>query len=123
MKMGSVWERAFALGFAVAALAGCSMNQPAYPAWRNESGNINSIEMAWPDGSGMGAFVDTTGGSAATAALKYRVRIVFDTGFTTTLVQDGSDALEVGERVSIQGGRVVRRETDETDPKRNVAPF
>jgi hypothetical protein len=127
--MGLNLRRALAASLLVGVLAACSMDRPSYPSYRGEGGNVKSIEMAWADGSGMGAFVDSTGaGQPASAAvsastLNYRVRVVFDTGFSTTVVQDASVPLAVGERVWIQGGKVVPHESAEADPKRNLAPF
>jgi hypothetical protein len=109
-------------------MVGCSLlTGPGVPSFKGESGNVNSIELAWADGSGMGGFVDSTADTAAArtggAPLKYRVRVVFDTGFTTTLVQDGSVPLAVGDRVWIVDGKVLPHQSPETDPKRNLAPF
>jgi hypothetical protein len=127
--MGFNIIRALALGTAIAISGGaCSLVGPGVPSYRNEAGNVNSIEMAWGDGSGMGAFVDSTvtgtGGPAASSpGLRYRVRVVFDTGFAATVVQDGSVPLSVGERVWIQDGKVLPHDAPETDPKRNLAHF
>ncbi|MGA2551211.1 MAG: hypothetical protein ABSF50_13750 [Burkholderiaceae bacterium] len=118
-----------ALALAVLWLSGCSFfgNGAAYPSFRDEGGNVNSIELAWADGTGMGAFVDSTVAAKTdpgkSGPLRYRVRVVFDTGFTAIVVQDGSVPLTVGDRVEIKEGKVVLRLTEQTDPKRNLAHF
>ena len=116
---------ATALAIIMSMLPACSMlSGTPNPSFKGESGNVNSIEMAWGDGHGMGAFVGSTSApQAGGAPLKYRIRVVFDTGFATPVVQDGSVSLAVGDRVWIEDGRVVPHVSEQTDPKRNLAHF
>jgi hypothetical protein len=85
-----------------------SLRGPSYIAAANETAAVKSIELAWPDGRGMGAFVssiDPQEEPARAAQLHYRVDVIFDSGSHTVLTQDGSIALAVGQRVVLNDGR------------------
>lgn len=92
----------------LSSMAPLSVSGPSYLAAAGETAAVKSIELAWPDGRGMGAFVssiDPQEEPARAAALRYRVFVVFDSGSHTVLMQDGSVALAVGQRVKLSDGR------------------
>jgi len=94
-----------------------SFSGPSYIAAANETAAVKSIELAWPDGRGMGAFVssiDPQEEPARAAQLHYRIDVIFDSGNRTVVTQDGSVALAVGQRVVLSDGRAYP--TDKADP-------
>jgi hypothetical protein len=93
-----------------------SLSGSSYIAAADETAAVKSIELAWPDGRGMGAFVsviDPQEEPARAAQIHYRVDVIFDSGSHTVLTQDGSVALAVGQRVVLRDGRALP--TDRTD--------
>lgn len=119
--------RAAALALLAAAipmfLASCSMlDKPGAPSYQGETGSVQSIEMAWEDGRGMGSFVSAIVPNDPT--LHYRIRIVFDSGVNATYIQDGSTPLAVGERAWVQGGRLVEHDVPfKATPPRELHKF
>jgi hypothetical protein len=84
--------------------------QPSYTAAANETAAVESIELAFADGRGVGAFVsaiDPATDPSIAAKQRYRVRVVFDSGNHTTLLQDGTVALAIGQRVKLDAGRAL----------------
>ena len=82
--------------------------QPSYTAAAGETASVESIELAFPDGRGVGAFlsaIDPGSDPTIAASQRYRVRVVFDSGNHTTLVQDGTVPLAISQRVKLTGGR------------------
>jgi hypothetical protein len=122
--MVSFLLRSLALTF-FGVLAGCSYVSlpsmpatagPSYYAARNETASVESIELAFADGKGVGAFmsaIDPAPDAALAASQRYRVKVIFDSGNHTTLVQDGTIPLAIGQRIKIEGGRAVP--TDQPD--------
>ena len=100
-------------------LSGCSYlpasssvfnGQAAYVAARGETASVETIELAFPDGRGVGAFmsaIDPQHDAALAASQRYRIGVVFDSGNHTVLVQDGTVPLALGERVKLEAGRAL----------------
>jgi hypothetical protein len=115
-------------------LAGCSVDlpslpkldgQPSYSAAANETASVESIELAFSDGRGVGAFlssIDPGSDPTIAASQRYRVRVVFDSGNHTTLVQDGTVALAINQRVKLEGGRALPTATP-SRPNLSPQPF
>ncbi len=100
-------------------LSGCSYlpasnsvfnGQPAYVAAKGETASVETIELAFPDGRGVGAFmsaIDPQNDPALAASQRYRIGVVFDSGNHTVLVQDGTVPLALGQRVKLEAGRAL----------------
>lgn len=98
----------------------------SYVSYLDEPATVSSIELLWPNGQGMGSFVDSTPGTPGALApehLLYRVNLVFDDGQHTAITQDGATPLEVGTRVRIEGGRVVPHPSEDANSNIERARF
>ncbi len=96
----------------VMGLAACATDLGSnLPTFSRKAGTIASIEMLWPDGSGMGSFVSAIGGGA-TAKLRYRVQVGLEDGHQAFLKVDGDAPLAVGERVEVDFARIYPRSPD-----------
>lgn len=100
-------------------LSGCSYlpapnsvfnGQPAYVSAKGETASVETIELAFADGRGVGAFmsaIDPQNDPALAASQRYRIGVVFDSGNHTVLVQDGTVPLAIGQRVKLEAGRAL----------------
>jgi len=114
--------------FALCTLLGaCAITPlPASVSYRGEPATVAAIELLWPNGEGMGSFVDSTagpGGASSVGALLYRVSILFDDGQRASVAQDSSTPVAVGMRVWLEGGRVVEHAADNANTNIQRAKF
>jgi hypothetical protein len=107
-------------------LSGCSYlpapntvfdGRAAYVSARGETASVETIELAFADGRGVGAFmsaIDPQHDPALAASQRYRIGVVFDSGNHTVLVQDGTVPLAIGQRVKLEGGRALPTDRPDT---------
>jgi hypothetical protein len=118
--------RAFILS-SLLLLSACSVfsGAPSYVASANDTAAVESIELAFANGDGTGAFVSAIDPSnnSAMAGQRFRLRVLFDSGNRAVVIQDGTIPLIVGQRVTVSFGTV--RPTDRVDIPHlaPIAPF
>jgi hypothetical protein len=117
-----VLAAAFVAGLAAVLVGACSpIAQPGYFTYVGEPATVSTIEMLWPNGDGMGAFVESTvlsNSAGAETALRYRVTIQFDGGQRTSVVQGATPHMTLGDRVMLRDGQLVP--TTAADPVSNT---